>query len=378
MKVAVVITARPSYSRVKSVIEALHTRDVDVNIVCCASTLLERYGRVVDVIRKDFRAEITELWSTYEGTTRETSAKETGVLVSECASHFARTRPEAVVVVADRHEVLAPAIAASYQHLPLVHLQGGERSGSIDDKVRYAITQLADAHCVATIQALDTVRAIRPDSQVWLTGCPSIDLCARLDEDDPVTLDELGGHGDPIELSQPFLLVLQHSDTRVDSNGLDMLATLAACEESRYPTVCLWPGEDADADQASKAIRSFLPSIPFHTVRNVPPRRFLKLLTQAACLVGNSSVGIRECAFLGVPVVNIGQRQEMRERAANVMDVPSFDVRVIQHAIKIQAAHRYGSSSLYGLLGAGLLCADAIIQTVLSTRALAQRKVSVV
>jgi UDP-hydrolysing UDP-N-acetyl-D-glucosamine 2-epimerase len=363
--VCVVITARPSYARVKSVIQALHSGNIDVNIVCAGSTLLERYGRVINLVRKDFRANVTEMWTTYEGATRETSAKETGALIAECAAHFARTQPAAVVVVADRHEVLAPAIAASYQNIPLIHLQGGEHTGSIDDKVRHAITQLADAHCVATEQAADYVKQIRPDAPVWLTGCPSIDIAAQIDSEAPVTLDELGGHGDPIDLDRPFLVVMQHPDTRIATNGLDMLVTLTACEETKYPTICFWPGEDADADVVSKQMRSFMPSVPFRTVRNLKPERFLKLLTQAACLVGNSSVGIRECAYLGVPVVNIGLRQEHRERASNVMDIPTFDVRAICYAIQQQATRTHPRSALYGLPGAGAKVAHAIIQTVL-------------
>jgi UDP-hydrolysing UDP-N-acetyl-D-glucosamine 2-epimerase len=373
MTVSVVITARPSYARVKTAIQALHTRDVDVNIVCAASTLLDRYGRVADVIKKDFRCEVTELWSTYEGATRETSAKETGTLLSECASHFARVKPDAAVVIADRHEVLAPAMAAAYQHIPLVHLQGGEHSGSIDNRVRHAITQLADAHCVATLDAQDYVKRILPGATVWLTGCPSIDLAGGIDQDDCVTLEELGGRGDPMDLSQPFLVVLQHTDTRVESNAFDMLSTLTACEASGYPTICFWPGEDADADSVSKQMRTFNPAIPFRTVRNLPPERFLKLLTQASCLVGNSSVGIRECAFLGVPVVNIGLRQERRERASNVLDIPTFDVRAIQFAIAQHATRTFASSPLYGLPGSGDLVAHAITQTVLTHRAAKQR-----
>ena len=199
---------------------------------------------------------------------------------------------------------------------------------------------------------------------VYLTGCPSIDIAGGVEEDDPVTLDELGGHGDPIDFDRPFLVVLQHSDTRVGSNAADMYATLTACEATGYPIICFWPGEDADAEAASKQMRQFQPATPFRTVRNLSPERFLKLLTQAACLVGNSSVGIRECAFLGVPVVNVGLRQELRERAANVIDLPTFDIRAMQYAIMQQVQRKCVSSPLYGLPGAGDQVAEAIINFV--------------
>ena len=143
MRVAVVLTARPSYAKLKTVIVALLARHVDVQMICCASALLERYGRVVDVVRADFpQLEITEAWSTYEGANLITSAKETGALLTELGAVLSRLRPDVSVVCADRHEVLAAAQAAAYLHLPLLHLQGGERSGSIDDRIRDAITQL--------------------------------------------------------------------------------------------------------------------------------------------------------------------------------------------------------------------------------------------
>jgi UDP-hydrolysing UDP-N-acetyl-D-glucosamine 2-epimerase len=379
MIASVVITARPSYARVQSVIQALHTRGVTCDLVVAGAALLERYGRVVDVIRTHYPyAPRTELFTTYEGATHQTTAKETGALLTECASHFARVKPEVVIVHADRHEVLAPAMAAAYQHIPLVHLQAGERSGSIDDKVRDAITALSDLQCCSTLKSADRVKAMLGDKAcIALTGCPSIDLAAGARTEDPVTLDELGGAGDPIDLAAPFIVMVQHADTYSPSNVFDLMSTLQACDASGYQTVVLWPGQDADAEAMAKAIRVFRSTVPMHTVRNLPPHRFLRLLTQAKCLVGNSSVGIRECAYLGVPVVNIGNRQAHRERAGNVLDVPLFDIRVIQHAITHQAQRAFTGSPLYGVNGAGDMVADAVVQTILGARAAATPKTAV-
>ena len=147
-RVVVVITARPSYSRIKSALVALQARhDVKLQIVAAASALVTRYGCIVDQIRADGFDVVAEMPCVLEGSQTRESAISTGLLTAQLASTFDRLQPDMVVTIADRHETLATAIAASYQHIPLCHIQGGEVSGSIDDKVRNAVTQLADIHC---------------------------------------------------------------------------------------------------------------------------------------------------------------------------------------------------------------------------------------
>ena len=347
MRVAVILTARPSWAKLEPVCRALKSRPgVELQIIACASALLERYGRVVDVVRAQGYEVAAEVWSTYEGASLLTSAKETGALLVELSSALLTLRADCAVVCADRHEVLAAAQAASYLHLPLVHLQGGERTGSIDDKIRDAITQLADWHCVATRQAQFRVYSLTGAMErVILAGCPSIDLAKQADLAPPVTFEELGGSGAPIDLARPFLVIAQHSVTdEADEAGFQMALTL--CATRGYQRIVLFPGQDAGSEAMLKAIRTH--TSPLHTIRNLPPARFLKLLTQSACLVGNSSAGIRECSYLGVPVVNVGTRQQGRERGPNVLDVPC-DQDAIGGAVRAQVLHGvYPASTLYG------------------------------
>lgn len=349
MRIAVIITARPSYAKAKTVMAALLVRGVDVQILCAASALLPRYGRVRDVIAQDFpHTPITDCWATYEGATLLTSAKETGALCSELASVLDRLRPDAGMVIADRHEVLAAAQAVAYQQIPLIHLQGGEHTGSIDDKVRDAITHLADQHFVCTERAKWRVYGLTGVLQdIHHVGCPSIDLARQALADPPVTLEELGGVGCPIDLDQGFVVVLHHPVTDALALGPDqvnriMLATLAA----GMPTVVFWPGQDAGSEALARTVRGWGQKV--RAVKNLPPARFLRLLTQARCLIGNSSAGIRECAYLGVPVVNIGARQRGRERAANVLDCGDDPTGIYPALVRQLARGRYPRSLLYG------------------------------
>ena len=359
MKIAVALTARPSYAKLRPIIEALLARGVDVSLLACASALLERYGRVVDVARHDFPSlSVTECWSTYEGANLLTSAKETGALLGEVASVLYRDKPDHVLVMADRHEVLAVAQAATYLHISTIHVQGGERSGSVDDRCRDAITALSDLHFPATEQAAFRVYSMTGSHQVWHVGCPSIDVAKRAQLEPPVSAEELGGAGVDIDLSKPFGIVLQHPVTNEAEDAYRQMRTTLWALPSSLQWMALWPGQDAGSEASSKALREAQGSL--HTVRNLPPNRFLRLVTQASVLVGNSSCGIRECAYLGVPVVDIGSRQMGRQRAWNVETAP-HDAEIIADQIAKQIAHgRYPSSALYGTGNAGERIAEVL------------------
>lgn len=365
-RVCIVVTARPSWAKLEPICRALKARpDVELQIVACASALLERYGNVSQVIEAQ-GYEITErVWSTYEGANLLTSALETGALIAQLSPVLSRLSPSVVVVCADRHEVLAAAQAAAYSHISVAHVQGGEKSGSIDDKVRDAITALADLHFPCTELAALRVNCLTGAyDRIYNFGCSSIDVAKQAQSEPPVTMKEMGGAWADIDLGGRFGLILLHPVTdEAQYAHAQMWATLVGSERLGQRVV-FWPGQDAGAEGASKAIREYQERYgTLHTVRNMPPNRFLKLITQASVLIGNSSCGIRESAFLGVPVVDIGNRQRGRERASNVVWAP-HDAAQIASAIERQIAHgRYPSSPLYGVGDSGTRIAD-ILATV--------------
>ena len=253
--VCVVVTARPSYSRIRSVLLALQARpDVRLTVVAAASALLERYGRVVAQMRLDGFDPI-EVCSVIEGDTTETAACGMGLLTIKLSSLFALLRPDLVVTIADRHETLATAVAAAYLHCPLCHIQGGERSGSIDEKVRHAVTQLADSHLVATTAAGAYVAQIRPGAAVTVTGCPSIDIAREALALLPLETIT-AGVGGPLPVSRQLVVLLQHPVTgEADEAGAQMRITLEALAGLGGPVLALWPGQDAGAGEASKVLR---------------------------------------------------------------------------------------------------------------------------
>ena len=352
------ITARPSYARIKTVMEAVRDHpELELQLVVGASALLERYGPVVDVIRADGFEPDAVVYMVVEGENLVTTAKSTGHGVVELATIFDNLRPDVVVSVADRYETLATAIAAAYQNIPVAHVQGGEVTGSIDEKVRHAVTKLADLHLVATVGARERViRMGESPESVHVTGCPSIDLAARVLGDGAEPFDPFqryGGVGQRFDPHEGYLVVMQHPVTTEYEGALEQVGeTLAAVQALDVPTFWFWPNVDAGSDRISKAIRHFRESrraaSHVYFFKNLAPEDFLRLLIGARCLVGNSSVGIREGSFLGVPVVNVGSRQAGRERAGNVTDV-AYDADAIAAAVRARwQAGRCPSSTLYG------------------------------
>jgi UDP-hydrolysing UDP-N-acetyl-D-glucosamine 2-epimerase len=367
-KVCVVVTARPSYARIKSVLEAVRDRaDLELQLVVGASALLERYGPAIDVIREDGFEPDAVAYMVVEGENLVTTAKSTGLGVVELASIFERLEPDVVVSVADRYETIATAIAASYMNIPLAHVQGGEITGSIDEKVRHAVTKLADVHLVATELAAErVVRMGEEPATVFLTGCPSIDLADRVASEassfDP--FDLYAGVGHKFSVDQDYVVIMQHPVTTEYLDATKQIdATLEALTRVELPVFFFWPNVDAGSDRISKRIRQFreeqdLPHVYFF--KNLPPEDFLRLISRACCVIGNSSVGIRECSYLGVPVVNIGTRQHGRERGPNVIDVDSSADEIAAALERHLAAGPVPGVHLYGDGKAGQRIADVL------------------
>jgi UDP-hydrolysing UDP-N-acetyl-D-glucosamine 2-epimerase len=341
-KICVVVTARPSYSRIRTALKAINEHpDLELQLVVAASALLDRYGNAIQAIERDGFTISQRVYMVLEGENLVTSAKSTGIGLSELATVFDNLKPDAVVTIADRYETLATAVAASYMNIPVVHVQGGEVTGSIDEKVRHAVTKLANLHLVSTSLAAERVRRLgeEPDS-IFVTGCPSIDIAAEVAARPAMDFDpfvKYGGVGPTTDLSRGYVVVMQHPvTTEYEEARQQVDETLYAVKDFGVPVLWFWPNVDAGSDGTSKGIRVFREKEDppnFHLFRNMSPEDFLRLLCGATAIVGNSSVAIRECSYLGVPAVNIGSRQLGRERGQNVIDV-DHDRKEISDAVQ--------------------------------------------
>lgn len=364
-----VISARPSYARIKTALEAIAAHpDLELQVVVAAAALLDRYGKAVEVIESDGFEIAAKVYMVLEGENPTSMAKTTGLGVLELATVFDNLQPDVVVTVADRFETMATAMAAAYMNIPLAHVQGGEVSGSIDEKVRHSVTKLADLHMVCTELAKERlIKMGEKAATVFLTGCPSVDLAARVAEKPELDFDPFeryGGVGNSVELDDGYIVVMQHPVTTEYEQARDhVLETLHAVGDLDTSALWFWPNVDAGSDGTSNGIRSFRETEDpknIHFFKNMSPEDFIRVVLNSRSLVGNSSMGIRECSYLGVPVVNIGSRQVGRERGANVLDV-DYGRTEIRSAIKLQIDKgRLAPDSLYGDGAAGRRIADRL------------------
>jgi UDP-hydrolysing UDP-N-acetyl-D-glucosamine 2-epimerase len=347
--------------------------ELQLQLVVGASALLDRYGTVLDLIETDGFEPDERVFMLIEGETPGTMAKSTGLGLLELPTAFERLEPDVVITVGDRFETMATALAATYMNIPLAHTMGGEVSGNIDESIRHAVTKFAHLHFPASQGAAERIIRMgeEPDS-VHMVGCPRMDLVAEVLAQDGDGLSDLFqfGVGGSFDLDRPFLLVSQHPVTTEYGDGERQITeTLKAVQEIGLPAIVLWPNADAGAEHIARGIRKFREhedDSRLHFFKNLPTDDYIKLMRKTACIVGNSSSAIREGSFIGMPAVNIGPRQEGRDRGSNVVDV-GYDREQIAAALRAQVEHgRYEHEPIYGEGKAGGKIAAILAERPLS------------
>ena len=368
-KICIVIGSRANYSSIKSAMRAIQDHpDLELQVIAGASAILDRYGSVVDLIERDGFKPAAKVYMLIEGETPTTMAKSTGLGLIELPTIFDQLQPDVVLTVGDRFETMATTLAAAYMNIPLAHTMGGEVTGTIDESIRHAVTKFAHIHFPACSDARERIIKLgeRPED-VHLVGCPRIDLVAEvLDRDrnglGPDLFKE--GVGGTFDLNKPFVLLSQHSVTTEYGEGERQITeTLTALDQLKVPTIALWPNADAGSEDIARGMRKFREHFDdsrFRFFKNLPTDVYISLMRRTACLVGNSSSAIREGAFIGTPAVNLGSRQDMRQRGKNIIDV-DHNREEIADAMMQQIEHgRYESEPIYGDGHAGERIADVL------------------
>jgi len=370
-RVCVVVASRANYGRVKYLMKAIDDHpNLELQLIVGASIMLYRFGKAIDIIKADGFIPNRTLYYVIEGETLVTQAKSTGLGVVELSTALDDLKPDMVVTVADRFETMSTAIASSYLNIPLVHIQGGDISGNIDEKVRHAITKLSDIHFPSSEDSKERlIKMGEMPEYIFNFGCPGMDTLRENDMSISNRLmSKYGGVGSissVIDYEKPYILMVQHPVTTSYGEGLKQVnETLYALKEfESYQKIILWPNIDAGTDEISKGLRVFREEnrdAPFYFFRNFSPEDYARVLNNAKCLVGNSSSFIREGAFLGVPAVLIGDRQEDREHGENVLFVNYIRDNIIEKVSLQLKRDRYKGSNVFGNGDAGVLMADKL------------------
>jgi UDP-hydrolysing UDP-N-acetyl-D-glucosamine 2-epimerase len=374
-KICVFVGSRANYSSIKSVMMSVKNHpDLELQLVLGASAVLDRFGKVEDLIIKDGFVPNFTFHNIVEGENPITMAKSTGLGLIEASSILANLKPDYVIIVGDRFEMMSITLAAAYMNIRIAHTMGGEVTGTIDESIRHAITKFAHIHFAASEDAKQRILKLGEDpSHVHNVGCPRMDLVLNELKNDSYKMlnnlfEDFTGVGPSyLDLTKPFLLVSQHPvTTEFGSNRAQIEETLYALDELQMPTIMLWPNIDAGSDDISTGIRVYREVYNKESgtwlklFKNLPTQIYIHLMNTCACLVGNSSSGVREGATIGTPVVNIGTRQNKREMGPNVINV-GYDRNEIKEAILKQIAHgKYENAGIYGNGNAGTQIADIL------------------
>ena len=359
-KVCVVIGSRANYSSIKSALMAIKDHpNLELQIIANSSAVLERYGNVANLIENDGFLINQKFYMVVEGENPTTMAKTTGLGLLEIPTIFEKLKPDIVFTIGDRYETMSTTIAAAYMNILVAHSMGGEVTGTIDESIRHAVTKFAHIHFPANEDAKERIKKMGENEKfIFNVGCPRIDLVKdEIEKNDSYEVlqtlfKDFKFVGNEIKIQDKFLLVSQHPvTTEFGTNREHINQTLKALDELKMPTILLWPNSDADGDAISKAIRTFREkNRPEWLVvfKNLPVKTYIHLMNTTACLIGNSSSGIREGTFIGTPVVNIGTRQHSRMKGLNCIDVDN-KVSEIKSAIEYQIKNgKYKPQDLYG------------------------------
>ena len=356
----VVITARASYSRIRYLLIAAEKDSrLNLKVVLSSSASLERYGDIENSLIADGITNVVCFHNVIQGGGDIHSSKMTGLALLDLSNYLSLNRPDYVLTVADRFETIATAISAVYMNIPLIHMQGGELTGNVDERVRHAITKLSDLHFVSNEDAKARVVKMGENPRnVKNFGCPSIDVITKSQSIRVLFSNEnasyLGGIGSEFLLKEDYSVVLFHPVTdSLSATCINLNLLIRNISRLNKNVLWFWPNIDSGSDIVSKTLRvareeAKLDKVRF--IRNLDSELFLKVLFNSEMIIGNSSVGIRECSFLGVPAINIGTRQNLRIRGENVIDLNDdfSDSDFNKAYLKHKKAVNYSSSIVYG------------------------------
>lgn len=333
-KILGVTGIRSDYDIMSSVFYAINNNsELDLEIFITGAHLSEMHGYTIEMVRKDGFKIADEVESLLSSDKLSARIKGMTMQMQGLIQTVSRIKPNFLLVLGDREEAMATALVGSYMNIPIAHIAGGDRVvGNVDDQIRHAVTKLAHLHFTTSQE--NSERILKMGEQpfrVFTTGNPGLD---RLVAVEPLSAAEVSKNiGFEISYDEPYIMVIQHViSTEVDFAYSQMITTLEAIKRMGIKTILIYPNSDAGSRQLIQAIHEYEEVKCLFSIHNIPRAEFVNLMRNAKCLVGNSSAGILEAPLLGLPVVNIGNRQKGRLHAENVNFV-KHDVEEICAAV---------------------------------------------
>lgn len=328
-KIAVVTSSRADYSHLYWVLrEMASAPELELRIIAMGPQLSPTFGCAAAELARDGFAIDARIECLLDSNTDIGMAKTIGVATLGLADCLGQMRPDLLLLIADRYEMLAPASVALALRIPVAHIEGGEiTEGAIDDAVRNALTKLSHVHFTSTEAARNRVIALGEEAwRVHHAGAPSLDHLRRTElKSHPEIAREIG-----IDLTEPFLLVTYHPVTIATDTTREADAVFAALAKVPERIVFCYPNADAGSRTLIERVRAFVESNDRASFAiNLPPALYWSLLREAYMVIGNSSSGVMEAASFGIPAVDIGIRQRGRERGPNVLTAEADEADIL-------------------------------------------------
>ena len=370
-KIAVVTSSRADYAHVRWLLHDLARHAaVDLQVIALGPHLSPAFGHTG---KKISASRITSVECLLDSDTDVGMAKTIGVATLGVADALDRLRPDILLLIADRYEMLAPASVALALRIPIAHVEGGEiTSGAIDDAVRNALTQMSHLHFACTRRAAERIAEMGEEPwRITFSGSLSLDHLRRERLLTKVQVEKTLG----VKLGKDTVLCIYHPVTLLKNTLEEAEEVFAALERIKRQVIFIYPNADAGCRELIQRAERFADARPASRVFvNLEPRTYLGLLNNVGVLVGNSSSGIIESTSLQVPAVNVGIRQLGREHAANVIDVPA-ERKAIGGAIAAALSSGFrstirGLESPYGDGGASQMIVEKLVKTRLGEKLL--------
>jgi len=329
-KIAVVTGTRAEYGILYPVLNAIEAHPkLELCVIVTGMHLSHEFGYTVREIQKNgfnVEAKVDMLLSS---DTSGAMAKSIGLGIIGMAQAWEHLKPDMILVLGDRVEPFAATIAASYMNIPVTHIHGGDSPrGGLDEYARHAVTKLAHIHFPATRKSAERIIKMGEDKwRIHVVGSPALDTILS----EPLLPSEALIEKFKLDLSQPLILVVQHPvTTQVEQAPEQMRETLEAIVEVGYPAILIYPNSDAGGRRMIKIIKEYGKYSFIKTFKTLPRKEYLSIMKVASVIVGNSSSGIIDAPSFGLPAINIGIRQEGRERGKNVIDVKHNKQEIIE------------------------------------------------
>ncbi|QPJ60706.1 MAG: UDP-N-acetylglucosamine 2-epimerase (hydrolyzing) [Candidatus Nitronauta litoralis] len=358
-KILYVSGTRADFGLLSSTLKLAH-QDPGLEISVCVTGmhLAPGYGNTVNEIEESGLRICDRIPVLLEDTSGASMARALADELAGMIPVFEKERPDLVLLLGDRGEMLAGALAAIHLNLPVVHIHGGERSGTVDEPVRHAISKLAHYHFAATENSQKRlIQMGEAEENIFITGAPGLDGLKSLAQKSREQLcSELN-----FDSNVPLALVLFHPVLAEEAAAGDQITCLMdTLQMCKTQSVALMPNSDAGGNRIRSALEKYRGKEGVNLQVHLPRIDFVSLMKNADIMVGNSSSGIIEAATFGTPVVNVGQRQQHRERNANVIDVPVEPTAIANAVRQAFTRGRFPEKNIYGNGDAGTRIVDLL------------------